>query len=138
MNAGHLVRFVRFGLVGSLGFVVDLGVVYALIQFLRLDPFSARIPAWIAAVSTTYLFNLIFTFRSTKLTLVRHRQQLRRYGLYVFSQLAGGVVNVLTYVLVVSLFGVPWSVGLVIGTLVGMLLNYLGASAVINRRQSRS
>lgn len=134
MNAARLARFIRFGLVGCLGFVVDLGVVYALIQVLHLDPVPARIPAWIAAVSTTYLFNLLFTFRSTKLRLVGKRQRLRRYGLYVVSQLAGGAVNVLTYAVVVSLFRVPWSVGLVIGTLVGMILNYLGASVVINRR----
>ena len=134
MNAARLVRFIRFGLVGSFGFVIDLGVVFALIQALQLDPVLARIPAWIAAVSITYLFNLLFTFRSTRLKLVGKRQRLRRYGLYVLSQLAGGVVNVLIYALVVSLFGVAWSVGLVIGTLVGMILNYLGASAVIDRR----
>ena len=134
MNAARLVRFIRFGLVGGFGFVIDLGVVLALIQALQLDPVLARIPAWITAVSITYLFNLLFTFRSARLKLVGKRQRLRRYGLYVLSQLAGGVVNVLTYVLVVSLFGVAWSVGLVIGTLVGMILNYLGASAVIDRR----
>ena len=47
------------------------------------------------------------------------------HGLYVASQLAGGV-DVLTYAVVVSLLGCP-IVGLVIGTLVGMILNYLGA-----------
>lgn len=134
MNAAHLARFIRFGLVGCLGFVVDLGVVYVLIQLLHLDPVPSRIPAWIAAVSTTYLFNLLFTFRSIKLRQVGKRQRLRRYGLYVVSQLAGGVVNVLTYAVVISLFRMPWSVGLVIGTLVGMVLNYLGASVVISRR----
>ena len=133
MNAARLVRFIRFGLVGSFGFVIDLGVVFVLIQALQLDPVFARIPAWTGAVSITYLFNLLFTFRSTRLKVVGKRQQLRRYGLYVLSQLAGGVVNVLTYALVVSLFGVAWSVGLVLGTLVGMILNYLGASAVIDR-----
>lgn len=134
MNVARLARFIRFGLVGCLGFVVDLGVVYALIQGLHLDPVPARIPAWIAAVSTTYFFNLLVTFRDTKLRLVGKLQMLRRYGLYVASQLAGGVVNVLAYAMVVSLFGVPWIVGLVIGTFVGMILNYLGASVVINRR----
>ena len=134
MNRESTVQIVRFGFVGCFGFVVDLVVVFALIQCLGLDPVSARIPAWIAAVTTTYVFNILFTFRYTKLVIVGKKKRLRRYCLYVVSQLAGGVVNVLSYALVVSLLGLSWFAGLAIGTLVGMIFNYLGASAVINRR----
>lgn len=137
MSRARLARFIRFGLVGCLGFVVDLGVVFVLIQALQLGPVSARIPAWIAAVSTTYFFNLLFTFRTTRSMLVGRWQRWRRYGLYVLSQLGGGVVNVLTYACVVSVFSIPWVIGLVLGTVVGMIFNYLGASAVISRKQPR-
>lgn len=133
MSQASLVRIFRFAIVGSLGFVVDLAIVFALIQWLGLDSVPARIPAWIAAVTTTYTFNLLFTFRATKLVIATKRQRLRRYALYVASQLAGGAVNVLSYILVISLFRLPWSFGIIIGTLVGMIFNYLGASAVINR-----
>ena len=134
MNTARLLRFIRFGLVGGVGFVVDLGVVFALVHVSELDPVVARIPAWITAVSTTYLFNLLFTFRSTRLKLVDRKQRLGRYGLYILSQLGGGVLNFLSFVVFVSFLGVPWSVGIVIGTLFGMILNYLGAATVISRR----
>jgi putative flippase GtrA len=137
MSTARLARLIRFGLVGCLGFFVDLGVIFALIRGLRLDPLSARIPAWIVAVSTTYILNLLFTFRSTKLLLGGKKQRLLRYGFYGLSQLGGGVVNVLAYALVVSMFSFPWSIGLVIGTLMGMIFNYIGASAVISRHQGR-
>ena len=135
MNTDRLLRFIRFGLVGGVGFVVDLGVVFALVYVFELDPVVARIPAWITAVSTTYLFNLLFTFRSTRLKLVDRKQKLARYGLYILSQLGGGVLNILSFFLFVSLFGVPWSIGIVVGTLLGMILNYLGAATVISRRR---
>ena len=135
MNTDRLLRFIRFGLVGGVGFVVDLGVVFALVYVFELDPVVARIPAWITAVSTTYLFNLLFTFRSTRFKLVNRRQKLARYCLYILSQLGGGLLNILSFVLLVSLFGVPWSIAIVIGTLFGMILNYLGAATVISRRR---
>ena len=64
MNTDRLLRFIRFGLVGGVGFLVDLGVVFALAYVFELDPVVARIPAWITAVSTTYLFN--FSYRGKK------------------------------------------------------------------------
>lgn len=137
MSTVRLDRLVCFGLVGCLGFFVDLCLVRALIYGLNLDPISSRIPAWIAAVTTTYIFNLIFTFRSARLVLVSVKQHLRRYCLYVLSQLGGGIVNVLAYALAVSLFSFRWSIGLVIGTLMGMIFNYIGASAVISKRNER-
>lgn len=137
MRQSHLLQILQFAFVGCLGFVIDLAVIFAFIEWLSLDPFSARIPAWIAAVTLTYTFNLLFTFRATRLVLVGTKQRLRRYCLYVLSQLAGGAVNFLSYALVVSLFHLHWFIGLAIGTLVGMVFNYLGASMAINRKNIR-
>ena len=134
MNRARLIRFIRFGLVGCAGFVVDLSIIFAFVQVIQLDPILARIPGWISAVSVTYSFNLLFTFRSTRVRLKGQRRRLRRYGLYVLSQMGGGAVNMLIYACVVSFFRWPWVAGLFLGTLAGMLCNYLGASTVINRK----
>ena len=56
---------------------------------------------------------------------------MRRYFLYVLSQLCGGFINILVFSLLISLLGMQWLVSLVIGTLVGLIFNFLGASAVI-------
>lgn len=131
MISKRLASLCRFALVGCLGFVVDATIVFLLVQLLGAEPINARIPAWLLAVSTTYFFNLLFTFKTSKAILAGKRQRLRRYFLYVLSQLCGGFVNILVFSLLISLLGMQWLVSLVIGTLVGLVFNFLGASAVI-------
>lgn len=131
MISRRLASLCRFALVGCLGFVVDATIVFFLVHLLGAEPINARIPAWLLAVSTTYFFNLLFTFKTTKAVLAGKRQRVRRYFLYVLSQLCGGLVNILVFSWLISLLGMQWLVSLAIGTLVGLVFNFLGASAVI-------
>ena len=131
MISRRLASLCRFGLVGCLGFVVDATVVLLLVQLLGAEPINARIPAWLLAVSTTYLFNLVFTFKTNKSVLVGKRQRVRRYSFYVLSQLCGGVINISVFGLLNSLLGMQWLISLAIGTIVGLFFNFIGASTVI-------
>ena len=47
---------------GAVGFVVDMGVLWLLLDFKLLDPFSARAPAIGAALVCSYIINRTFTF----------------------------------------------------------------------------
>jgi putative flippase GtrA len=47
---------------GTIGFVVDMGVLWLLLEFRMLDPFTARAPAIGSALLCTYLINRTFTF----------------------------------------------------------------------------
>lgn len=54
----------RFAVVGSLGFVVDAGVVYLLVPRL-MGPLPAQGIAFFLALTATWLLNRTFTFRTT-------------------------------------------------------------------------
>ncbi|MEM5471158.1 GtrA family protein [Hoeflea sp. AS60] len=47
---------------GAIGFVVDMGVLWLLLDFKLLDPFTARAPAIGAALVCSYIINRTFTF----------------------------------------------------------------------------
>ena len=47
---------------GAVGFTVDMGVLWLLLEFKLLDPFTARAPAIGSALLCTYLINRTFTF----------------------------------------------------------------------------
>jgi putative flippase GtrA len=53
--------FFRFILVGGLGFVIDVGLTYLLIQF-NVAPWMARAPAIMLAMIFTWLANRHFTY----------------------------------------------------------------------------
>lgn len=134
MSSARLVSLFRFGLVGTLGFLIDAGVVLIFAKFLNTDPIYSRIPAWMAAVSTTYVFNVNFTFSKKSSLLEKNRKRAKKYILYVLSQLSGGTINILVFSLLVSFFGVNWLVSLIVGTLFGLMINFYGASIVIKNK----
>jgi putative flippase GtrA len=55
-------QFLRFLVVGSMGFVVDAGLVLLLVHY-GLSPVVARIPAISSAILVTWLMNRTLTFR---------------------------------------------------------------------------
>lgn len=133
MAASRLIRFVRFAMVGCLGFAVDAAFVFGFIYWLGGSQLWSRFPAWLIAVSVTYSVNLAFTFRQTKAMLLANRYPFQRYVLYVASQGMGGAVNIATYLAVVLLLKCPLVVALGLGTTAGLIFNFIGASLVVNR-----
>lgn len=53
--------FLRFLMVGGLGFLIDAGLTYVMIR-LRVESWLARIPAMLLAMAFTWLANRHFTF----------------------------------------------------------------------------
>lgn len=57
-------QFLRFCIVGTIGFAVDGGLTLLLSQFAGVDPLPARAVAFLVAASVTWLLNRSYTFRS--------------------------------------------------------------------------
>ena len=132
--SARLVSLLRFGLVGSLGFLVDAAIVFLCANCFNIDPLLSRIPAWIAAVSTTYNFNSRFTFKVKGSPFAKNRKSLTRYLFYVVSQLSGGCINIVVFSSLVYFGGMDWFWSIVIGTLSGIVVNFYGASLAIKSK----
>ena len=96
--------FIRFLLVGGMGFCIDAGLTYLLIQ-LTLAPWLARIPAILLAMAFTWLANRYFTYRVNK---ARSTNEAMRYA---FVALIMALINYLIYLFLVR-YGV-WPVAAV-------------------------
>ncbi len=124
-------EFFRFGLVGTLGFVVDAGILMGLL-WLGVGPYLARVPSFMAAATTTWVCNRHFTFHSER------REGLRREWVqYMGLMVIGGAVNYGTYALLV------WGVALVNqypvlgvagGSIAGMLVNFASSRRLLRPR----
>ena len=66
--------------------------------------------------------------------LDKKKYKVRRYYLYVSSQAVGGAMNIGTYLALVYFFKASIVLAMISGTLIGLVLNYLGASVVVNKR----
>lgn len=124
MNENLLQQVLRFLGVGSIGFVVDGGLLWLLL-LTGIDPYLARLVSFPIAVVTTWWLNRSWTFQNADKS--RPRSQ---FGRYLGVQLIGAISNFVTYALVIETFGVSISnamVGFTVGSAVGMVVNFLGA-----------
>ena len=113
-------NFVVFGVSGTLGFLVDVAVLYLLMDTLGL--LLGRIVSFLCAVTTTWIFNRHITFRKrpSRVSLVSE------YRSYFAFMLLGGCVNFLFYLLVLRMVEeVPPFIAVAAGSLSGLSVNYL-------------
>ncbi|HEX3984742.1 MAG TPA: GtrA family protein, partial [Acidisoma sp.] len=68
----------RFGVVGAVGFVVNVMIVYATSK--TIDVYVAGILAWLGAASVTWYLNRVWTFRGHTSARSAYQQWLRFLG----------------------------------------------------------
>jgi putative flippase GtrA len=114
----------RFAVSGSVGFLVDIGVLYGILQ-LGVGPYLGRLLSFLAAVYTTWIMNRNFTFRPQ-----RGQSLFRECFTYFIAMSAGGVINYSAYSAVMFFFGGPTimpALAVCVGSACGMILNFPSA-----------
>lgn len=109
-------QFLRFIVVGVLGFTVDSVGTYLLL-WIGLSAYLARLPALFAAMFVTWLLNRYFTFSYGQ------PPSLGEIGRYHSIAIGIAAFNYLAYVLLVST-GLPPIAGIVIATGLQVLLSF--------------
>lgn len=113
-------QFVRFGLVGSVGFVIDTATVYALRYVLGL--YGAGLAAYLTAATGNWLLNRIWVFRGQG-SGPAHRQWAR----FMVANLAGFVLNRGTYAVLVTFIPAAAAqpvIATAAGAIAGMFVNF--------------
>ena len=89
-----LLRFVRFGLVGASGMVIDFGVTWLCKEKLRWNKYLSNSLGFILAATNNYCWNRLWTFQSESGEIARE------YFSFVFIALIGlGLNNLILYLL---------------------------------------
>jgi len=119
--ATELSRFLRFGLVGVVGFVVDTGLLYLGLAA-GLGLWLGRVVSYLGAVTATWLLNRRFTFRGH---IPGHT--FHEWGRFAVSQLGGAITNLGIYGVLIEASVLARShpvVGVAAGSLSGLVINY--------------
>ncbi len=115
-----IAQFLRFGVVGVVGFLVDTATVYAVRDPLGL--YGAGLAGYIASASGNWLLNRLWTFRGQG-SGPAHRQ----WALFMVANLFGFVLNRGTYALLVTFVAVAASqpvIAIAAGAVAGMFVNF--------------
>lgn len=132
MRAGRVRELVLFGIAGTLGFLVDAGVVTLLVNGLGWGPYRARLMSFLCAVAATFAFNRRYTFKAgAEASLLRQGAQ------YLLAMIGGLAVNYAVYAALVQAFDAVRSwpiIGVAAGSIAGVLVNYLSARYLVFRQ----
>jgi putative flippase GtrA len=118
-------QFLRFCIVGGVGFVIDASVVYGGVTYFGMDPYLTRVISYLTAATATWILNRRFTF-SQKLNRPLHRE----WSYYISANAIGGTTNYITYVICLWYFqdisnGII--VGVAAGSAVGLAFNFVAS-----------
>ncbi len=114
-------QFLRYCLVGGVGFAVDAGILSFLAHVLAVGPFAARAPSFIAAVTVTSALSRRYVFAG-----LRRYSAGAEYRRYFAVQVLGGLANLGVYA--AAIVNLPWCAAfpvsaLALGSIVGLAVN---------------
>ena len=121
-------QFLRFALIGAIGFALDGGGLMLLTEWFEADPIASRFATFSIAVVTTWRLNRRYAFTSGGRTL------LAEFGTYLGVQGFGFLCNLAVYSVAVLFLPHPLNipiVALVIAAGVGLLANFLGLKHLV-------
>lgn len=122
-----------FLVVGGIGFLVDAGVLQALL-FAGLGVFSARAVSVLVALTATWFLNRHFVFRTSA-----HNRKQTEYVRHLVSQSFGALINFGVYgVLLLLVPTLNPLLALAAGSAVALIVNYLMAKYWTFRKERRT
>ena len=125
-------QFVRFAFVGTIGFVVDVAVLYLGMGVAGLGLYSGRLVSYLVAATTTWYLNRRFTFADAD-----DRMPLRQWLRFVLTNGFGGLVNYGVYSAIVAYGGaLPLAplLGVAAGSIAGLVFNFFASRTLVFRR----
>ena len=126
-------EILSFTLIGGAGFVVDTSVLYAALS-LGFGLYAGRVISYLAAVTFTWAFNSRYTFKKRPTATSRFKQWQR----FAVSQLSGAAINLGVYGGLVRMSRNCADhpvIGVAIGSLMGLMANYLAARRFVFRER---
>jgi putative flippase GtrA len=117
-------QFLLFCIAGTIGFLVDAGIVQALVAQ-GADPYLARLVSFLCALTATWAFNRRYTFGA-----VRSDRAGREWLRYFIAMLGGFAVNYAVYAALVYSLPVirQWpALGVAAGSIAGLVVNYFSS-----------
>lgn len=112
--------FLTFSLIGSAAFVLDASVLTGLL-WLGLGPMSGRLMSFLTAVTFTWYFNRLFTFKNND------RRYFSQWCKFLSANAVGGLINLGVYGVAIQLssyFAANPVLGVGLGSIAGLASNF--------------
>ncbi len=122
-------EFIKFALVGVVGFIVDIIALYFGLYIIGLGVFASKILSYLVASTTTWYLNRNFTFQKDNSSNL-----IKEWVSFVGANGVGGVINFTIYTLII--YGVSFTtlvplIASSCGSIAGLIFNFTISSKFI-------
>lgn len=117
-------RFIKFGIVGALGVVINVGLLHVLTMYFRVDYKIGSIFAIECAIINNFLWNFFWTWKDRK-TDTSNGLLVRFVRFHVSSGFTAFLVNWGLLVLLTETVHLHYQISNLIGITVGALINFV-------------
>ena len=114
------VQFIKFCIVGSIGGVIHLGLLYALTEFLHIWYIFSAAAAFTAAVTNNFILNKYWTFQD------RAPEVPKQFVTFFVISVISLVINLSVLYVLTEYVGLWYMTAQLIAILVALSNNYLG------------
>ncbi len=123
--------FLRFGLVGAAGFVVNEAALWVALHLLYLGKDAAWFAAFVPSVTFTWWGNRTFTFHEH--ASIGAKAMFREWMHFVVTNSLGALINLAVYELLIHLTAISPLLALACGVLAGMMFNFTLSKRLVFR-----
>lgn len=122
-------EFIKFALVGVVGFIVDIIALYFGLYIIGLGFFTSKILSYLVASTTTWYLNRNFTFQKDNSSNL-----IKEWVSFVGANGVGGVINFTLYTIII--YGVSFTtlvplIASSCGSIAGLIFNFTISSKFI-------
>lgn len=116
----EIFKFFRYGVVGTLGTLIDVVTLFILVEFLHFNLFTAVTLSFILAATNNFIWNKIWTFKNKNLNY--HHQYIK----FILVSLVGLALTLILMFVLNKVFQIFYLVAKLITSLIVLIWNYLG------------
>jgi putative flippase GtrA len=127
-------RFLRFGIVGAAGYVVNAAILFSVHNILGVDPYTAGAVSIFLSMNFTWFGNRVLTFPGQAARTPA--AILREWVRFIASNAVGAVANYAVYALLIRFGFEPLNnpyVAQIAGVFVGLIFNFTLSKRVVFR-----
>lgn len=117
-------RFIKFGLVGASGVMVNIGSYWLMTRIFTLNELIANPVAIQVSIISNYILNERWTWRDRRSESLTHWLQRLLFFVFVSNLTAFGV-QYLTFIILTQFFHVYDLLAVLVGIAIGTVFNYL-------------
>ena len=120
-SKSFILQFIKFGVVGALGTIVNISILYFLTEFFNLYYIISEIFAFSASVLNNYILNKLWTFKENI-----KKEFAVKYIRYTIICLLALIINLSILIILVEFFSIWYIFAEILAIMGSFLINFIG------------